>query len=130
MIKSIVTLGMATLATGLGLAEAAAGPMSGSELKQAISGKHVYLAIPLGGEFPLYYRSSGEVDGTSPTSLLARLDPNTDTGKWWVTGDTLCQQWKIWYEQKRYCFTLKLTGPASLNWVRDDGFSGTARIAD
>ena len=108
--------------------EASAQPLSGDELKAAIAGRHIYLAIPFGGEFPLHYRPNGRVDGISPKSLLARLDPTTDSGKWWVEGKNLCQQWQVWYRQARYCFTIELTGPKSLNWTRNDGLSGTARI--
>jgi|tagenome__1003787_1003787.scaffolds.fasta_scaffold19855038_1 hypothetical protein len=122
-----VTFGM--LALSIGVTPAMAAPLEGDALKNAVAGKRVYLSIPFGGEFPLYYRSNGVVDGTSPTSLLARLDPKTDSGRWWVSGDKLCQQWKLWYEGQRHCFTLESTGPNALKWVRqEDGLSGKARV--
>jgi hypothetical protein len=112
----------------VGGGHAFAEPMTGEALKEAVSGKHIFLKIPLGGEFPLHYLADGTVEGTSPQSLFANLEPKQDTGRWWVDGRSLCQTWKRWYEGKRYCFTLESTGPGSLHWVRDDGYSGSARI--
>lgn len=105
----------------------AAEPLAGDALKTAVAGKRIFLAIPLGGEFPLRYLPDGRLEGTSPNSLLARLDPTTDTGRWWVKGTALCQVWRHWYEGRRYCFTLETTGARSLSWVREDGLSGKAR---
>jgi len=105
----------------------AASPLEGDALKAAVAGKRIFLAIPLGGEFPLHYLADGRLEGKSPDSLLARLDPKTDTGRWWVKGTALCQVWERWYEGQRHCFTLEATGPKALRWVREDGLSGSAR---
>ena len=32
-------------------------------IRETVSGKRIYLAIPFGGEFPLYYQRSGKVEG-------------------------------------------------------------------
>lgn len=122
-------LAAAILSFGV-VAHASAAPMSANDLKTTVIGKRIFLKIPLGGEFPLYYKPDGQVEGKSPNGLLARLDPKTDTGRWWVKGDSLCQKWSIWYDQKSYCFTLESSGPSTLNWVREDGLSGTARVSN
>lgn len=102
--------------------------MTGSEIKKVVSGKRIFLKTPLGGEFPLYYRSNGRVDGSGKAVGLGRFMKPTDSGNWWVQGDKLCQQWKSWYDGKRFCFTLAERGEDTLLWTRDDGLSGRARI--
>jgi hypothetical protein len=104
--------------------------LSGQEIKQTITGKRIYLQTPFGGEFPLYYRANGKVDGTGEALGLGRVMQPEDEGQWWVSGNQLCQQWQEWYDGKRYCFELSQTGPATLNWYRDDGKSGKARIGE
>lgn len=104
--------------------------LSGDELKQAVSGKGVFLATPFGGEFPLNYRANGVVDGSGKAVGLGKYMAPTDSGRWWVDGEKLCQKWKSWYDGKQFCFTVQSLGPAKISWVRDDGMSGTARIAD
>jgi hypothetical protein len=59
---------------------------------------------------------------------FSRGDGASDTGKWWVDNDQLCQKWSSWLEAKSYCFRLTRDGN-SVHWVRDDGLSGTARIS-
>ena len=70
-------------------------------------------------------RMSGSMDPVAAT--LARGDGASDRGKWWVSGDQLCQQWMSWMEGKSYCYTLTRRGN-SVSWVRNDGRSGSARI--
>lgn len=105
-------------------------PMSAAEIAGTISGKRVYLRTPFGGEFPLHYRPGGIVDGSGEALGLGRLMRPTDTGRWWVEGDRLCQQWQSWYDGRRFCFTLIRQGPTELAWQRNDGLAGTARIGD
>ena len=109
-----------------GVAQAA--NLEGDALRALVSGKTVYLPVPLGGEFALTYRRDGQVEGQSPDSMLAGLKPRQDRGTWWVSGQNLCQTWKMWYEGKRYCFTLAPLEGHSVRWTRDDGLAGEARI--
>ena len=103
--------------------------LAGGALKKLVSGKRVYLAAP-GGEFPINYRASGKVDGSGEALGLARFLQPKDSGRWWVDGERLCQQWTSWYGGKQFCFTVQSTGPGAINWRRDDGYAGTARIAE
>ena len=103
--------------------------LSGEALRKAIIGKRVYLAAP-GGEFPLNYRPNGTVDGTGEALGLGKFLAPNDTGKWWIQGENLCQKWQKWYDGKPFCFTVRETGDRKIAWVRDDGYSGTARIVD
>jgi len=120
------------MAGGLALqaATALAGPatLSGEELRQAISGKTVYLNIS-GFELPIRYAANGRMSGKMNTvaASFSRGDGSSDTGKWWVADDHLCQQWSSWMDGKTYCYKLTLRG-TTVEWIRDDGHTGTARI--
>ncbi len=104
--------------------------LKGGDLKQAVSGKRIYLAVPLGGEFPLYYASSGRVDGSGEAAGLGRFLKPNDSGRWWVDGSKLCQKWQSWYDGKTFCFTINKVSDSKIAWTRDDGYAGTARIGD
>lgn len=106
----------------------AAEKLSDEALKNTISGKKVFLATPLGGEFPLNYRSDGQVEGSGKAVGLGKFMQPTDSGRWWVAGDKLCQKWQNWYSGKPFCFTIERTGPQQIAWRRDDGLEGVARL--
>ena len=126
--------GAFVMAVGLVLqaATALAGPatLSGEELRQAISGKTVYLNIS-GFELPIRYAANGRMSGKMSTiaASFSRGDGSSDHGKWWVANDQLCQQWSSWMDGKSYCYKLTRDG-ATVHWTRNDGHSGTARIGD
>lgn len=126
--KAAAVVAAGVVAVGLGASAAGAANLAGDALKQAVSGKQVYLATPLGGEFPLNYRTNGVVDGSGKAVGLGKFMQPTDTGTWWVKGEKLCQKWKNWYDGKEFCFTVQSEGPNKISWVRDDGMKGTARI--
>jgi hypothetical protein len=52
----------------------------------------------------------------------------TDKGRWWVSGNKLCQQWQEWYKGRTFCFTVAKLSSDRIRWVRDDGKSGVARL--
>jgi hypothetical protein len=103
-------------------------PLKGSELKAFITGKRIYLATPLGGELPLYYRANGVVDGSGEAAGLGRYLAPKDSGKWWVKGDRVCQKWQEWYKGRTFCFTLAKISNTKVFWKRDDGEQGVARV--
>lgn len=111
-------------------APASAELLQGQSIDQTVRGKRIYLATPFGGEFPLNYRSNGRVDGDGEALGLGRLMRPQDSGRWWVRENRLCQQWTTWEKGQTFCFTLRKTGPRSLEWVRSDGLEGTARIGN
>ena len=121
------------LAAGLALPATAAlsaepATLAGDELRGAISGKTVYLKIS-GFELPIRYSANGRMTGKMGTvaASFSRGDGASDSGKWWVTGNQLCQKWTSWMDSKQYCYKLTRKG-AHVRWVRNDGRSGTARI--
>ena len=107
---------------------AAAQSLSGADIRREIIGRTIFLAAPLGGEFPLNYRENGTVDGNGEAVGLGRFVRPKDSGRWWVKGDQLCQQWQQWYDRKVICFLLSSAGTGRLKWVQDNGDSGLARI--
>ncbi len=109
---------------------ASAEMMGADDIRKVIVGRTIYLAAPLGGEFPLNYRTSGVVDGDGKALGLGRFIQPQDRGKWWIEGDKLCQQFTKWYKGSPMCFTLTRTGPKKLKWVRNNGETGMARIGD
>jgi hypothetical protein len=125
--------GALLLAAGVGLSATVAfgaepAKLSGGELRKAISGKTVYLKIS-GFELPIRYAANGRMTGKMGTvaASFAKGDGSSDSGKWWVADDQLCQKWTSWMNGKQYCYKLTRNG-ASVQWVRNDGRSGTARI--
>ena len=117
--------GVLVLGTALAAERAS---LSGDELRKVVSGKTVYLKIS-GFELPIRYSPGGSMSGRmgAVAATLARGNGASDRGKWWVSGDQLCQQWMSWMEGKSYCYTLTRRGN-SVSWVRNDGRSGSARI--
>jgi len=105
-------------------------PLDGKAVRDTVAGRRIYLAVPFGGELPLYYRKDGRVDGTGEAAGLGRFLKPSDSGRWWVDGNRLCQQWQTWYDGRTFCFTLAPAGPDRLAWFRDDGEKGVARIGD
>jgi len=126
--KTSILVLVSTLAACLAPAAASAEQLAGSALKQFVAGKRVYLATPFGGEFPLNYKRTGVVTGDGTALGLGKFLAPKESGSWWVTGENLCQQWPTWYDGKPTCFKIRKTGERSLNWVRDDGRRGKARI--
>lgn len=102
--------------------------LSEREILRTVAGKRIYLKTPLGGEFPLYYKPDGRVNGSGDAVGLGRFMKPKDQGTWWVKGNRLCQKWQSWYDGKQFCFTLSKGEGDTLFWERDDGLSGRARV--
>ena len=129
MVRYLVLASM--LIAGSAYANTADGKLGGEEIRKAVSGKRIYLSVPLGGEIPLFYRPDGRVDGSGEAAGLGRFLRPSDSGRWWVEGNRLCQKWTSWYDGKTFCFTLSRAGSVeAVAWYRDDGASGVARIGN
>jgi hypothetical protein len=111
-------------------ASAQAENLSGEALRQLVNGRTVYLSAPLGGEFPLSYRMDGTVTGDGNAVGLGRFYAARETGRWFMTGNNLCQQFPTWYSGQRLCFTVSKLGADKIRWTRDNGDTGVARVAD
>ena len=114
--------------TSVSTAGAGGERLSGDRLRRFLAGKRIYLAVPLGGELPLFYRADGHVDGSGQAAGLGRFLAPSDSGRWWVDGEKVCQKWRSWYEGRTFCFTLDLLPGEKVAWHRDDGEKGVARF--
>jgi hypothetical protein len=104
--------------------------LSGQALKELVEGRTVYLSAPLGGEFPLKYRPDGTVTGDGEAVGLGRFFATRETGRWYLTGTNLCQQFPTWYNGQRLCFSVHKLDGNRIRWTRDNGETGIARVAD
>ncbi|MCU0885724.1 MAG: hypothetical protein MUC44_12410 [Beijerinckiaceae bacterium] len=104
--------------------------LAAEDIREKIAGKRIFLAVPLGGEFPLFYRKDGRVDGSGEAVGLGRLARPTDSGRWWIAGNRLCQRWQTWYNGQQMCFQLVSLGGDRLRWTQDNGDTGIARIGN
>ena len=108
-------IGALVLAVGLALpalpATAESITLAGDELRQAISGKTVYLNVS-GFELPIVYSANGRMKGTmgAVTASFSRGDGSSDRGKWWVENNQLCQKWTSRMDGVSYCYKLTLDG--------------------
>lgn len=116
-------------ALALSFAPAHAEMLDGKDLKSLITGKTVLLRTGYGFSLPLRYKPNGEVAGDGTGTMLARFFAPREIGKWWVEDDRLCQKWPSWYDGRTFCFVVRKTGDQTIEWRRNDGYRGTARIS-
>ena len=100
----------------------------GSELKQALSGKTVYLSTALGVSVPIRYRGNGTMSGRAAAVLVKHVGSKTDRGRWWISGNRVCQRWSKWLNGRSFCFSFRKKG-RYVYWRRSDGRTGTATIS-
>ncbi|MCO6385615.1 hypothetical protein [Aliihoeflea sp. 40Bstr573] len=120
--RFVVALGL------LATAPAVAQTLDGADIESLIGDKRVLLSTPYGLELPLRYSGNGDVTGDISGFTMASMFTPSETGRWWVDGDQLCQQFPTWYDGQTYCFAIEQTGERTISWRRNDGLEGTARI--
>ncbi len=130
MIMLVPVAATAGAILGLSVSVANAEVLTGEMLRKLVTGKTIYLAAPLGGEFPLKYRPDGSVSGDGNAVGLGRFFAARETGRWFMSGNNLCQQFPTWYSGQRLCFTVRKLDDRRIRWTRDNGESGVARVAD
>ena len=103
MSKFVVSLFMA-VAVALPMFPAAADKsgLNGKALREAIAGRTVRLATPIGA-LPIRYLRNGTMSGAGSTLLAQYMGSNKDTGRWWIAGNRLCQKWSKWMDGRSYC---------------------------
>lgn len=117
---------LASLVVGLP-GSASAKTLNGAEIRSLITNRTVALQTPLGA-MPLKYDASGVVNGDVSGISAARLLAPRESGKWWIAGDAMCQQWPSWYDGKRFCFSIEKLEGDKIRWRRDDGEVGLATV--
>jgi len=119
----------AAVLTGADSVNAAGEVLSGDALRGAVADKTVILKVS-GFELPIRYSARGTMVGRMGT-VAAAFSGNQSLsarGTWWVDGSRLCQRWSSWMDGETYCYALSQRGQ-NVRWTRNDGRSGTARIA-
>ena len=127
--KSLAAGAAFILTTACLAGSASANGLSGDEIRALIQDRTVHLSTPYGVTLPLRYGANGQVTGDISGITLARMFAPRETGSWWVEDNRMCQQWPNWYDGETHCFTIQLTGENMINWRRNDGLEGTARIS-
>ncbi len=108
-------------------------PVSGRVLKKAIVNRTLYIETPLGTEMPINFYDDGTMTGKA--GILARYLSKTkivneDRGVWWMEGNSVCQKWTVWMDQKPYCFQAERKGRGFYWWSAETGRSGNARVGE
>jgi hypothetical protein len=118
---AVATLTLGTSSSFADQARAKSISLAGDQLRQAVSGKTVYLNIS-GFELPIRYSAGGTMSGSLGVvaAALGGGDGASDHGSWWIANDQLCQRWTSWMDGKSYCYKLTQTG-CSVHRVRNDG---------
>ncbi len=126
MIRVVMaTLGLVAAA---GAAWGQSSGLSGEALRQTISGRTIVLSTPVGG-LPITYQPDGTLSGqANGLQVLAGAGPKQDSGRWWISTNQVCQQWKVWLEARKFCYEMRVEGQ-KVHWRRSDGRTGTAAIA-
>lgn len=123
MLRTVITTACLCV-SGVALGQSRS--LSGTELKELVSGATVEIDAPMGYKIPIRYGAEGHMTGDAG-GLASYLGAATDTGKWWIKGDELCHKWKQWFSGELKCLRLSRDGRA-VQWQDRDGNSGTASI--
>ena len=120
-----ISIGVAAL-MAMTVAGQAADTVSGEALRGMVSGKTVHVSTA-DGTVPISFRVDGTMSGRAQ-GLASYAMAASDRGRWWISGNRLCQQWAQWFHNETHCFEMRRDG-AKLFWT-GGGRSGTAMIAN
>ena len=104
----------------------AAEMVTAESVRPTIAGKTIQIATPI-GKVPVSFRPDGSMTGGSQ-GLASYAMSTSDRGRWWVSGNKLCQQWQSWFDKATHCFELRREG-RTLYWS-GSGRSGVATISN
>jgi len=123
MRKLVITAGLLSVASAAG---AAAVAVTGPEIETLLSGATVEMDTPLGRKITVRYVAGGRLSGNAG-ELGSYLGAPTDSGRWWIVGNRLCNKWMKWFEAEVQCLDLERDGQR-LVWQNQTGTRGTATI--
>jgi len=123
MRKLAFTAVLISVATSAGAAPVG---IPGSEIAGLVSGAKVELDTPLGKTISVRFATGGRLSGEAG-ELASYLGAASDTGRWWIEGDRLCNKWLQWFEAEPQCLELKRSGQ-KIHWRNQAGTGGTATI--
>ncbi len=123
MKKLVITAGLISVASAAGAAPTA---VTGPDIAKLVSATTVEIDTPLGKRISVRYVAGGRLSG-SAGELASYLGAPSDTGRWWVEGNRLCNKWLKWFDAEAQCLELKRNGDR-IQWQNQAGTSGTATI--
>ena len=123
MLRRFIAMGSLLFATGVAAEPSA---LSGDAIKETVAGAVFEVDTPLGYKVPVHYSEDGRLRGEA-RELAYILGSPSDSGRWWVASDRLCQKWIRWFDGAVHCLRLSQDG-SRIFWRRDDGETGTASI--
>ncbi len=118
---------IATLALFASFVSASAAEIvTADAVRPTLAGKTIQIATPI-GRVPVNFRPDGSMTGGSQ-GLASYAMSTSDRGRWWVSGNKVCQQWQSWFDKATHCFELRRDGQ-KLYWS-GSGRSGVATISN
>lgn len=100
--------------------------LTGESIKAVLSGSTLNLDTPAGIPLPVHFQDDGTMTAVAG-KLAFFLGSRKDSGKWWIKGSKLCQQWKRWLDGEESCIRVTQDGN-KFSWRSDDGKTGTAKM--
>ncbi len=89
MMKAIpIAAAALALATAVQAESMPPGALTGEEIAEFFPGNRVYGTTPNGKSWFIDFNADGTAKGLT--------NKDTDVGKWWIEGDTLCRSWTVW----------------------------------
>lgn len=113
------------LAGAAGTVQAETRLPAGDALQRMVSGRTIVLDTPVGG-VPIVYQANGTLAGKA-NGLQQAAGLKSDSGRWWIDNQKVCQQWNTWLEGRQYCYQMRFEGRL-VHWTRSDGRTGTAKL--
>ena len=101
-------------------------PLSGDSVREIVLSSTIHLHTPIGTTVPILHKKDGTVTGKAG-AVSWFLGASRDKGRWWMTGNKLCHQWKVWFKGKSNCMVIRRRG-TKFTWHQDDGENGVVSI--
>jgi len=100
--------------------------LSAAEIKELVAGATVEIDAGFGARIPLRFAADGQVAGEA-RAFSFFLGAASDTGRWWLEQDKLCQRFTKWFDAAPQCLTLTRDG-RTIHWQSASGRRGTATV--
>lgn len=100
--------------------------LAAAEIKELVAGATVEIDAGFGARIPLRFAADGQVTGEA-RAFSFFLGAASDTGRWWLEADKLCQRFTKWFDAEPQCLTLTRDG-RTIHWQSGSGRRGTATV--
>ncbi|CAN1564028.1 hypothetical protein MCEMSEM23_02824 [Rhabdaerophilaceae bacterium] len=100
------------------------------EIIRLIGAHELHLSGTGGGTGSLRYSENGASVGTAKGPYSADFSSRQDTGRWWVMGNRLCQQWAAWFAGQTFCVTIERRNDRIVIWRWESGKARRFRLSN